>query len=58
LLNLLHYPTSNFMFGGELQWGARDNADDGFSVDQFRFQFSVKSNYSFKFGRETGVVSR
>jgi hypothetical protein len=58
LFNLLHYPVENFMLGTEVQWGERQNFRDGFSVDTWRVQFSVRSNYSFKFGREQGVVQR
>ena len=52
LVNLLYYPTTNVMFGGELQWGARDNAFDDFNSDDFRFQFSARVNYSLKFWSE------
>jgi len=50
LANLLWTPVKNFMMGGELQWGERSNYKDGFSVDQFRLQFSVKANFSRMFG--------
>jgi hypothetical protein len=58
LLNLLHYPFESFMLGAEVQWGERKNFDDGFKTDTWRFQFSVRSNFSFMFGRDQGVVSR
>jgi hypothetical protein len=48
--NLLYYPAQNFMVGGELQWGRRENFSDGFSVDGFKVQFSVKYNFSYKLG--------
>jgi hypothetical protein len=50
LVNLLHYPTKNVMVGGELQWGRRENHDDGWSVDDFRVQFSFKYNFSMSIG--------
>ena len=31
--NLLYYPVHNVMFGGELQWGRRENFSDGFQSD-------------------------
>jgi hypothetical protein len=46
LINLLYYPTTNVMVGGEVQWGRRDNAFDGFEVDDWRFQMSARFNYS------------
>jgi hypothetical protein len=48
--NVLYYPVPNVMFGGELQWGRRQNFDDGFSSDGFKFQFSFKYNFSWKLG--------
>jgi hypothetical protein len=48
--NLLYTPVQNFMVGGELQWGRRENFSDGFSVDGFKVQFSVKYNFSYKLG--------
>ena len=48
--NLLYYPVPNVMFGGELQWGRRENFSDGFSSDGFKVQFSFKYNFSHKFG--------
>jgi hypothetical protein len=45
LANILHHPVKNVMYGPELQWGKRENFEDGFSSDDFRVQFSVK--YSF-----------
>jgi hypothetical protein len=43
--NLLYTPVPNFMFGGELQWGRRENFSDGFHSDDVKVQFSF--NYSF-----------
>ncbi|BCS31168.1 hypothetical protein TBR22_A03680 [Luteitalea sp. TBR-22] len=50
LLNLLHYPAPNVMVGGELQYGRRTNAFDGFSADGLKLQFSFKYNFSWKLG--------
>ena len=52
LFNLLYYPTTNTMIGAEVQWGSRDNAFDGFSSDDFRFQVSARANWSLKFWNE------
>ena len=52
LFNLLYYPTTNTMVGGEVQWGRRDNAFDGFHSDDLRFQLSARVNYSLKFWNE------
>lgn len=46
LANVLFYPVKNVMFGPEIQWGKRQNFNDGFSSDDLRFQFSVKYNFS------------
>jgi hypothetical protein len=50
LANLLYHPMDNLMWGGEIQWGNRENFDDGFSVDDTRIQFSVKYNFARSFG--------
>jgi hypothetical protein len=50
LANVLFYPAKNVMFGPEVQWGRRENARDGFTSDDLRFQFSVKYNFSRTFG--------
>ena len=47
--NLLYNPVSNVTFGGEFQWGRRDNID-GFRVDDKRIQFSFKYAFSYKVG--------
>ena len=52
LFNLLYYPTTNTMVGGEVQWGRRENAFDGFSSDDLRLQFSARANFSLKFWNE------
>lgn len=51
LANLLHYPASNVMVGGELQWARRENFSDGFGVNDFRVQFSFKYSFSHRLGR-------
>jgi hypothetical protein len=48
LVNLLVHPVENLMWGGEVQWGDRENFSDGYTVDDLRFQVSVK--YSFSYG--------
>ena len=50
LANLLYYPVRNLMWGGEVQWGKRENFDDGFTSDDLRVQFSVRYNFSKSFG--------
>ena len=48
--NLLYTPAPNVMFGGELQWGRRENFSDGFESDGVKLQFSFKYNFSWKLG--------
>ena len=48
--NLLYTPVPNFMFGGELQWGRRDNFSDGFHSNGVKLQFSFKYNFGVKVG--------
>jgi hypothetical protein len=50
LVNLLYYPVKNVMAGLEFQWGRRENFSDGFSVDDYRIQFSARYNFSFGLG--------
>jgi hypothetical protein len=50
LVNLLNHSVDNLMWGGELQWGDRENFSDGFTVDDLRFQFSVKYNFGYSWG--------
>lgn len=50
LVNLLHTPVPGMMYGAEFQWGQRENNSDGWSVNDYRLQFSFKYNFSFKFG--------
>jgi hypothetical protein len=51
LTNLLWRPFDRVTFGGELQWGQRNNWRDGFTSDDFRVQFGFKYNFGkvFKF---------
>ena len=53
LANLLYYPVKNLMWGGEVQWGDRENFSDGFSVDDLRVQFSVRYNFSRTLGGQS-----
>jgi hypothetical protein len=46
LSNLLYSPVPAFMFGGEFQYGRRENFSDGFSSNDYKLQFSFKYNYS------------
>jgi len=48
--NLLWTPVPNILMGGEFQWGHRENNSDGFSVNDFRLQFSFKYSYAQTFG--------
>jgi hypothetical protein len=50
LANFLYKPVQNLMFGPELQWGRRENNSDGWSVDDYRLQFSVKFNFGHTWG--------
>jgi hypothetical protein len=40
------------MWGGELQYGDRENHSDGFSSDDFRVQFSFKYNFGYSWGSQ------
>jgi hypothetical protein len=46
--NLLYYPVKDVMMGGEFQWGYRENFRDGWTVPDYRLQFSFKYNFSFQ----------
>jgi hypothetical protein len=50
LFNLLYTPVKDVLVGGEFQWGRRENFSDGWSVDDYRLQFSVKYNFSYRLG--------
>ena len=47
-MNLLYYPVSNVMIGGEVIWGDLE-FKDGSTQDDTRFQFSVKYNWGKTF---------
>ena len=46
LVNLLWNPVQNFTAGGEFQFGRRLNFRDGFNVNDYRLQISLKYNFS------------
>jgi hypothetical protein len=48
--NILYTPVPGAMMGAEFQWGQRQNFTYGFSVDDYRIQFSFKDNFSWKVG--------
>jgi len=50
--NLLWYPAKNVMAGVELQWGHRENYNDGWKTDISKLQFSFKYNFSQSFYRK------
>ena len=50
LTNLLYYPVKDVLVGGEFQWGYRKNFRDGWSIPDYRIQFSFKYNFSFRIG--------
>jgi hypothetical protein len=50
LANLLVHPSKEFMMGGEVQYGRRENNSDGFTVNDWRLQFSFKYNFEKVFG--------
>jgi len=50
LANLLYYPVPGVMTGVELQWGRRENNDDGWTTEDYRVQFSFKYNFSTQIG--------
>jgi len=55
--NLMYYPVDNAMMGIELQYGSRENYQDGADPDYlrntsiFKVQFSFKYNFSVGFGK-------
>jgi hypothetical protein len=51
IVNLLNHSVDNLMWGGELQYGERENNSDGFSSDDFRVQFSFKYNFGYSWGQ-------
>jgi DcaP outer membrane protein len=48
--NLLFTPAPNVMLGPEFQWAHRQNFSDGFSVNDYRVQFSFKYSFSYRLG--------
>jgi len=50
LVNALYSPVDGVMLGPEFQWGKRENESDGWSVDDYRVQFSVKYRFGHTFG--------
>jgi hypothetical protein len=52
LVNIQFHPTSQVMYGGELQYGRRENFSDGWDYDAFKVQFSARYAFSFGLGRE------
>ena len=50
LVNLLGYPFNDVMAGVEFLWGRRTNHSDGFSVNDFRLQFSARYSFGLEFG--------
>ncbi|HEX5132702.1 MAG TPA: DcaP family trimeric outer membrane transporter [Candidatus Krumholzibacteria bacterium] len=44
--NLLYYPAPNVMTGIELQYGKRENFNDGFTSDDVKIQVSFRYNFS------------
>jgi hypothetical protein len=52
VVNLLNHSIDNLMWGGELQYGDRENNSDGFSSDDFRVQFSFKYNFGYSWGSQ------
>lgn len=47
--NLQHFPAKNVMMVAELQYGTRDNFDDGWNEEMMKLQFSFKYNFSQSF---------
>ncbi|MFN8256763.1 MAG: DcaP family trimeric outer membrane transporter [Bacteroidales bacterium] len=49
--NLMYYPVENAMMGVELQYGTRENYNDGWDTNIFKVQFSFKYNFAIGFGK-------
>jgi hypothetical protein len=45
--NLAWTPVKNVLTGGEFQWARRTNRSDGFSVNDFRLEFSFRYSFSY-----------
>jgi hypothetical protein len=50
LANVLYYPAPGVMTGVEFQWGRRENNRDGWTVNDYRVQFSFKYDFSATIG--------
>jgi hypothetical protein len=50
LANILCHPSKSLFFGPEFQWGRRTNNSDGFSVNDYRIQFSIQYRFSQNIG--------
>ena len=48
--NVLFHPTKDVLLGPEFQWGYRKNRSDGWSVNDYRIQFSFKYNFAVQVG--------
>lgn len=48
--NILIHPTKSLFFGPEFEWGRRENNSDGFTVNDYKLQFSVKYSFSHSTG--------
>jgi hypothetical protein len=46
IVNLLATPFKNFMCGGELEFGSRENFDGSYTANDLKLQFSFKYNFS------------
>lgn len=52
LANLLYYPAENVMCGVELQYGTRENFNDGWKTDILKVQFSFRYKFNHTFYRK------
>jgi hypothetical protein len=50
LTNLQYHPTPALMVGAEVQYGRRENFNDGYDYDAVKVQFSARYNFSFGLG--------
>jgi hypothetical protein len=50
LANVLAHPLKQLMLGPEFQFGRRTNNSDGFTVNDYRIQFSIRYSYDQKVG--------
>jgi hypothetical protein len=50
LANLLVHPSKQLFFGAEFQFGRRENNSDGFTVNDYRAQFSIQYKFSQSIG--------